>query len=69
MNREVYFEIRRVGAYLKVTAIDSLTGTEVSVVGPATGSHAQLKATAMRKLRYVLDKQSSPGGGKPGIEV
>lgn len=56
-DRPVYFEIRRVGSYLKVSAIDSLTGTEVSVVGPARGSDAQLKATALKKLRYVLEKQ------------
>ncbi len=55
----VYFEIKRVGNYLKVSAIDSATATEVSVVGPLR-SQAQLQATALRKLRYVLEKQANP---------
>lgn len=31
--RQVYFEVRRVGAYVKVSAIDGETATEVSIVG------------------------------------
>lgn len=62
-EREVYFEMARIGAYLKVTAIDSVTGVEVSVVGPATGSQAQLRATALKKLNYVLSKRAAAGKG------
>lgn len=56
-ERAVYFEMRRVGNYLKVSAIDSETATEVSVVGPAIGNQEMLKQTALKKLRYVLEKQ------------
>jgi hypothetical protein len=59
--REVYFEFRRVGAYVKVSAVDSLTHTEVSIVGDAKASQAQLKATALQKLRYVLARTDKGG--------
>ncbi|MGE5546551.1 MAG: DUF6898 family protein [Solirubrobacterales bacterium] len=55
-GREVYFEFRRIGSAVKVVAIDSLTGTEVSIVGAVSAGEAQLKATALRKLQFVLDK-------------
>lgn len=45
------------GAFVKVTAIDSATGTEVSVVGPATAPRAALQAAAVNKLRYMIKKQ------------
>lgn len=54
--REVYFEIRRVGAYVKVSAIDGATATEVSIVGDPKASEAILKQTALKKLDYVLAK-------------
>ncbi|MBR9970542.1 DUF6898 family protein [Magnetospirillum sulfuroxidans] len=56
-GREVYFEFRRVGNYVRVTAIDSLTGTEITVAGDAKAGEAMLKQTALRKLEYVLAKK------------
>ncbi|HSV28999.1 MAG TPA: hypothetical protein VLL76_05555 [Candidatus Omnitrophota bacterium] len=56
-GRQVYFEFMRQGAYMKVVAIDSVTATEVTIVGPAGASQEQLKLTALRKLEYVLSKQ------------
>ena len=56
---DVYFEFQRVGSYMKVSAIDAATGTEVSVAGPATGSRELLKRTAMAKLRYVLERDAA----------
>ncbi|MGE5477499.1 MAG: DUF6898 family protein [Bacteroidales bacterium] len=56
--REVLFEMRRVGAYVKVTAIDAETGTEVSIVGTPTAGEAALRLTAQRKLEYVLNKKA-----------
>lgn len=58
---EVLLEFQRVGSYMKAIAIDPVTGTEVSVVGPATGSRELLKRTAVSKLRYVLSR----GGAAP----
>lgn len=55
--REVLFEFRRIGAYVKVSAIDCLSGLEVSIVGDAKAGEVRLKQTALRKLEYVLAKQ------------
>lgn len=56
-RREIYFEFTRIGNYVKVVAIDSATATEVSIVGSPQAGEAQLKATALRKLEYVLNKR------------
>jgi hypothetical protein len=51
---EVYFEFTPVGNVVKVAAIHSATGTEVSVLGPASASQADLQGLALRKLRARL---------------
>ena len=50
-------EFRRIGAALKVIAIDPATGTEVSMVGDPRLSRQELARLAVRKLQYVLQKQ------------
>ena len=55
-GRDILIEIVTLGAYAKASAIDSLTGTEVSVTGPATASRASLEAAAIRKLEFVMKK-------------
>ncbi|MFC3677353.1 DUF6898 family protein [Ferrovibrio xuzhouensis] len=50
-------EFRRIGAALKVVAIDPATGTEVSMVGDPRLSRQELARLAVRKLQYVLNKQ------------
>jgi hypothetical protein len=50
----VYFEFTPVGASVKVSAIDAATGTEVSVIGPARASQADLQKLALQKLRARL---------------
>jgi hypothetical protein len=52
--REVYFEFIAIGHAVKVTAIDSATAVEVSVMGPATASQADLKQLALQKLKARL---------------
>lgn len=54
--REVLFEFRRVGAYVKVSAIDANSGTEVCIVGDVAAGEARLKQIALKKLEYVLTK-------------
>jgi hypothetical protein len=56
-GREVLFEFRQIGVYVKVSAIDCLTGLEVSIVGDAKAGEVRLKQTALKKLEYVLSKQ------------
>ena len=49
-QREIYFEFVAIGRHVKVSAIDAATGTEVSVMGPATASRADLQRLALQKL-------------------
>jgi hypothetical protein len=51
---EVYFEFTAIGRNVKVAAIDAATGTEVSVMGPATASQADLQRLALQKLLAKL---------------
>jgi Domain of unknown function (DUF6898) len=53
-GRDILIEIVTLGARAKVSAIDSATGTEVSVTGPASASRASLQAAAVKKLEFVL---------------
>ena len=57
-EREVIFEFRRVGAAVKVSAVDVLTGTEVSIVGDPAAGEAALQRLARKKLDYVLSRQA-----------
>lgn len=59
---DIYFEFRRVGASVKVTAIDPKTGKEVSMVGPAAAGERALAEAAAKKLRYVLSRGQGPAG-------
>ena len=57
-EREVIFEFLRVGAAVKVTAVDVATGIEASIVGDPAAGEGALKQLARQKLDYVLAKQS-----------
>lgn len=52
------FEFSAIGNSVKVSAIDSQTGTEVSIVGPVNAGEAALRNNAMAKLRYVMEKRN-----------
>jgi len=54
---DVYIECILRGGLLKVTAIDSRTGTEACVFGPANAREA-LTRNAVAKLVYVMKKNS-----------
>ncbi len=43
---------------VKVTAVDSVTGVEASIVGPANAAQSALADAARRKLEYVLKKRT-----------
>lgn len=53
---EVLIEMRRIGAYVKVTAFDPVSLVEVSIVGAARAPETQLRAAAIKRLEYVLAK-------------
>lgn len=51
---EVLFEFRPVGAVVRVAAIDPKSGVEVTVMGPAGASQADLQRLALAKLKARL---------------
>ncbi len=57
-DREVFFEFTVIGSTVRVTAIDSLTGTEVVVMGPSNASRADLQQLAVQKLKARLAREA-----------
>ncbi len=55
---EIYVEFVVQGNVVKATAIDSATGIEASIVGPAKAGRDVLSQAAVRKLEYVMKKKS-----------
>jgi hypothetical protein len=55
--REVYFELTRLGASVKVVAIDAATGAEVTVIGPAGAAQSDLERLALAKLKARLARE------------
>lgn len=58
-TREYLLEFHQVGRYVKVSAIDTLTNTEVSMVGAANATKSELRRLAVRKLEYVLARNAA----------
>jgi hypothetical protein len=57
-EHEVYFEFVKLGNAVKVTAIDSVTAIEVSVMGPASAAKSDLERLALRKLEVRLKREA-----------
>jgi hypothetical protein len=57
-SREIFVEFIVQGNVVKATAIDSVTGVEASIVGPASAAQSVLAEAARRKLEYVAKKKS-----------
>lgn len=57
-KEEFLVEFTVIGNAVKVTAIDPITLTEVSMVGDIKLTQRELAKLAARKLRYMLAKQS-----------
>ena len=55
--REVYFEHIAIGNAVKVTAIDSVTAIEVSIMGPVSASQRDLERLALQKLLARLARE------------
>lgn len=56
-EREVIFEFLRIGAALKVTAVDVASGTEASMVGDPNAGQETLRRLAKQKLDYVMSRK------------
>jgi hypothetical protein len=54
---EIFVEYIVHGNVVKATAIDSVTGIEASIVGPVSGARDALADAAVRKLKYLLEKE------------
>lgn len=55
-GREVIIEFFPVGQFMKVSAMDTATLTEVSIQGPSNAGEETLKRNAVKRLEYVLKK-------------
>jgi hypothetical protein len=51
--REVLFEFVQQGAAVRVAAVDSVTGLEAVIVGPAGAPRGDLQRLALRKLERL----------------
>jgi len=60
---EILIEFVVQGNVVKATAIDSVTGSEASIVGPANAGRDVLAQAAARKLKYVLAKKANAPNG------
>jgi hypothetical protein len=56
-EREVIFEFIRLGAVVKVTAVDAATGAEAAIVGDPAAGETALKRLARQKLEYVMGRK------------
>ncbi len=56
-EREILYEMQKIGHIIRVVAIDSLTGTEVTIQGPASAPTYVLQQNARKKLEFVLAKR------------
>ncbi len=68
-NTEFLIEYRVVGNSVKVSAVDPVTLTEVTIVGPLSAGKEELMRNAVNKLKYVLEKQKpdpEPPPRRPG---
>lgn len=70
-ERDVIFEITRIGDAQRVAAIDVATGIEVVVQAPANAALADVRALALRKLKRALqgddgEGEAGSGYGRPG---
>jgi len=57
-EREVIFEFLRIGAAMKITAVDVETGIEAVIVGDPHAGQESLRRLARQKLDYVIRKKA-----------
>lgn len=55
-GREVIIEFFPLGSLMKVTAMDVVSLTEISIQGPVNAGQEILKRNALKRLEYVLRK-------------
>ncbi len=66
----IIIEFVRVGNSIRVSAVCARTGREVQIVGDPRASQKELEAIAVRKLRYVMERDAKQGGApKKGLTI
>lgn len=68
-ERDVIFEITRIGEVQRVAAVDVASGVEVVVQTPANTALADAHALALRKLERALGGAERPSPKRPGTIV
>lgn len=56
-GREIIIEYYPVGQFMKVSAFDTASLTEISIQGPVNTPEQTLKSNALKRLEYVLRKK------------
>ncbi len=62
----VIVEFRRVGHAVKVSAVDTRSLVEVSIMAPVTASEREMTDAVLRKLAWVQARGQGAGGGRRG---
>ena len=57
MAKDIIIEFHQVGSFVKVSAIDTSSLIEVSIVGDPNVGEEMLARAAMRKLDYVMARK------------
>lgn len=70
MDDDVLIEYHVEGNFVRVSAMDAATLTEVTIIGDRRAGRETLKRTVMAKLDYVLANQKpDPKPRRPGLWV
>jgi hypothetical protein len=59
MSGDYIIEFKPQGRYVRVTAVDPITGTEAVMVGDAAQPQSTLERLAVRKLEFLLKRHES----------
>jgi hypothetical protein len=69
----VLLEYVEINGSVRASAIDVATGTEVSIVGPASAGEPELRRNALARLDYVLRQRQAETerrrDNRPGLLV
>lgn len=58
-SAEAIIEFHRIGNAVKVSAVDTVTHVEVSIIAPARSSEREMTDAVLKKLQYVLARQNA----------
>lgn len=61
---DVIIEFHPQGRYIKVSAMDPRTLTEVAIVGDPASGEAELRRVVLQKLSYVLERNGHRPRGR-----